>query len=249
MDYLKEGIEILKNVNHIKEYLPYDFKTFRGLMNITLPNNLDENYFEIEAKILENEYKNKKIIDVNTLEFVDNIALFKGDITDLKADAIVNAGNEQLLGCFVPLHNCIDNCIHSYAGLRVRKDLMEIMKIQNEEEKPGRCKVTKGYNLPSKYIFHTVGPKAFNGINKEKEEELKNSYLSCLKEADLLKLNTIVFPSISTGIYAFPIKKASKIAFNAVKNYLKENNSKLKVVFNLFLDEDYKIYEDLFRNN
>lgn len=179
------------------------------------------------------------IIDVNKLEFAHQIALYKDDITLIKADAIVSAGNSQLLGCFHPLHNCIDNCIHSYAGFQVRRDLMTILK--GREVANAEVVVTKGYNLPSKYIFHTVGP-IYNG-SRQNEIDLRNCYLNCLKKADEMRLESIVFCSLSTGVFGYPIEKASKIAVETVEQYIKETHTKLKVTFDLFSKEDFIVYE------
>ena len=212
-------------------------------MNITMPYDLSDDYYKWQDLILLNNLELKEITEVYDLKFNNQIALFKGDITTIKADAIVNACNEKLLGCFQPLHNCIDNAIHSHAGLQVRRDLIKVMKEQGNDEQNGKCKVTSGYNLPSKYIFHTVAPKCFYGVSKQAAEDLKNCYLSCLQKADEMNLQSIVFCSIATGIYKYPIKKASKVAISTVKEYLKNTNSKLKVVFNLYSLEDYKIYE------
>jgi len=243
MEELNKAIEYLKTKNQIKQELLYNFNTFRALMNITMPYDLSDDYYKWQDLILLNNLELKEITEVYDLKFNNQIALFKGDITTIKADVIVNACNEKLLGCFQPLHNCIDNAIHSHAGLQVRRDLIEVMKEQGNDEQNGKCKVTSGYNLPSKYIFHTVAPKCFYGVSKQAAEDLKNCYLSCLQKADEMNLQSIVFCSIATGIYKYPIKKASKVAISTVKEYLKNTNSKLKVVFNLYSLENYKIYE------
>ncbi|MDY2888467.1 MAG: protein-ADP-ribose hydrolase [Candidatus Caccosoma sp.] len=245
MDDLKWCINYLKEYNKINSIISKtDFNTFRGLMNITLPLSLSDEYYLRQDKVIKEELSKRKIIDVNELIYKNNIALYKGDITSLKADAIVNACNEKLLGCFYPLHNCIDNMIHSYSGLQVRNDLYKIMKEQNKDEENGKCKVTKGYNLFSKYIFHTVGPKVIENVTKQDEIDLKNCYLSCLTKANKMNLNSIVFPCISTGIYNFDQSTACDIAFKTVSTFLKENNSKIKVIFNVFKDTDYYLYKE-----
>lgn len=236
IDYLKEYNNINEKIN-----LPDD-KALRGLMNITMPIDLSNEFYDRQDKAIQEIIKNKQIIDVNKLtEIEDRIILFKGDITSLKADAIVNACNEKLLGCFVPLHNCIYNAIHSFAGLEIRRDLLIIMNKQGHDEPNGQVKITKGHNLPSSYIFHTVGPKVYSYILKKNEEDLKSCYLSCLKKADKLNLMTLVFCSISTGIYGFSIEKACRIAIKCVKEYLKNSNIK-KVIFDVFSENDYEIY-------
>ena len=236
-------IEYLKDkVNYNFDYLSKE-DNIRAMMNVAMPVGFSEEFYLRQDKYLQDRLKNLTVIDVNKLSYKDNIALFKGDITLLKADAIINAANSQLLGCFVPNHHCIDNAIHSFAGLQVRRDLIEIMAEQGHEEPNGQVKVTKGYNLPAKYIFHTVGP-IYRGQNKD-NIDLTNCYYSCLKKADEMKLESIVFCSISTWVFGFPIDKASQIAIKTVKNYLEKENQNIKmVIFDVFSDVDYKIYED-----
>lgn len=243
MNDLEFCIDYLKKYNNIKEeFNEASFDVFRALMNITLPYSLSDEFYQKQDKVLTEINIKKGIIDAFDFKEIENkISLIKADITTIKADAIVDACNEKLLGCFIPLHHCIDNAIHSFAGLEVRRDLLKIMNKQNHDEKNGQCKVSKAYNLPSKFIFHTVGPKVDNIIKKEDEIDLKNCYLSCLKMMDKMNLNTIVFPSISTGLYGFPIVKASEIAVKTVKEYLLNSNIK-KVIFDCFSEEDYEIY-------
>ena len=240
MDDLKWCINYLKEYNHINTLLDVDdFNTLRSLMNITMPYDLSDEYYKRQDNILKVLLSKKEIIDISS--FKDGISLYKGDITLVKADAIVNACNNKMLGCFVPGHHCIDNAIHSFAGLQVRRDMINIMDAQGHDEPNGDCKVTKAYNLPSKYIFHTVGP-IYSGI-KQDEIDLRNCYLSCLKKADEMKLESIVFCSLSTGIYGFPIEKASYIAINTVKEYLENDNKNIKkVIFNLFSGGDFDVY-------
>lgn len=234
-------IEYLKKYNHIF-YNLCDTKEnqFRSLMNITMPYDLADEYYEKEEKVLRDILSRKIIFDINNLN--EGISIIKGDITLLKVDAIVNACNSKLLGCFQPLHKCVDNAIHSFAGLKVRRDLIEIMEKQAHDELNGLCKVTKGYNLPSKYIFHTVGP-IYNNL-KQDAIDLRSCYYNSLKKADEMKLESIAFPSISTGIFGYPIDKASSIAINTAKEYLEKENKNLKrIVFVLFSEGDYSVYE------
>lgn len=237
---LKWCIDYLKEYNQIKQNLPYNFTVFRGLLNITMPYDLSDEFY-IKQDLVLNELLSKRDI-YETSNLKDGICLYKGDITQVKADAIVNACNSKLLGCFIPGHHCIDNAIHSFAGLEVRRDLLKIMEEQGHDEENGKCKVTRAYNLPSKFIFHTVGP-IYSGIEKD-EMDLSNCYFSCLKKADELKLESIVFCSLSTGIFGYPIEEASKIAIKTVRSYLeKENKNIKKVIFNLFSDGDYDVYK------
>lgn len=160
MTNIEKAIAYLEKYNNDKvpTYLK-GFDAFRFLMNITMPDKLSDDYFKLQDEIIKEEYQSKEIVDVNSLtEIKNNFFLHQGDITLLKADCIVNACNNKLLGCFQPLHKCIDNAIHSFAGLQVRRDLKEIMEKQRCVEPIGKAKITKGYNLPSKYILHTVGP-------------------------------------------------------------------------------------------
>lgn len=241
MSELKWCIDYLLKINNINKIINvYDFNTFRALMNITMPYDLSDEYYQKQDNILKELFSKKEIIDVKS--FDNGISIYKGDITLIKADVIVNACNNKMLGCFVPGHHCIDNAIHTFAGLQVRHDMMKIMEDQGHDEENGKCKVTNAYNLPSKFIFHTVGP-IYSGI-KQDEIDLANCYLSCLKMADKMKLESIVFCSLATGIYGFPIEKASNIAINTVKKYLKEENKNIKkVVFDLFSDRDFQIYK------
>ena len=217
----------------------------RALMNITMPYNLSDEFYQKEGVYLKSLLAKKSIINVEDLEFKNNISFILGDITLIESDAIVNACNSRLLGCLSPLHYCVDNAIHSFAGLEVRRDLLPIMEKQNGYEKNGKVKVTKGYNLPSKFIFHTVGPRVAGIVSEDDKIDLENSYLSCLKKACEMNLESITFPSISTGVFAYPILEASKLAVETVKKYLAETNSKLKVVFILHSEKDYNVYKEL----
>ena len=238
-EYLINYLEKYNNVDF--EKLQNDRDRIRALMNITTPVSLSEKFYKKQDIYLQNLLKEKTIVNIDEILGNKQIVLFLGDITTIKADTIVNAGNSDLLGCFAPLHYCIDNAIHSFGGLQIRRDLMNLMK--GRKEANGKCKVTRAYNLPCKYVFHTVGP-IFNGvISKQMEIDLTNCYLSCLQKADEMKLNNIVFCSISTGIFGFPIEQASNIAINTVKEYINKTNSKLKVVFDLFSKKDYEMYE------
>lgn len=241
MSEIKWCIEYLKRYNGI-DALPKlsDEALFRALQNITMPYDLSEEFYLKQDAVLQEILSRKEVMDVSV--FPDGITLYRGDITLLKADAIVNACNDIMLGCFVPGHHCIDNAIHSFAGLQVRRDMMAIMSKQGHDEPNGDCKVTKGYNLPSEYIFHTVGP-IYSG-QRQDEIDLKNCYLSCLEKADEMGLKSLVFCSLSTGIFGYPIDKASEIAVGTVRRYLSEKNSRLKkVVFDVFSEGDYHVYD------
>ena len=241
-----EDSEIPKNYEDKRRLL-------RALMNVQSPIQLSEKYYEIQDKILSEETESKDLVPADEIETINKtdaidskIALWQGDITCLKADAIVNAANSQMLGCFIPLHNCIDNQIHSAAGFQLRMDCYDIMRKQGHEEIVGSAKITSAYNLPSKYVIHTVGPAIPNGRkpNEEENDQLENCYKSCLKLADKEKLKSIAFCSISTGVFNFPKDLASKIAIKTVRKYLKDNEDTNieKVIFNTFSDEATEIY-------
>ena len=229
-------------------------KLLRALMNTQTPAQLSEEFYEIQDKILSDETNNKDLVsweDIETIsqnpnEIDSKIALWQGDITYLKADAIVNAANSQMLGCFIPLHNCIDNQIHSAAGFQLRMDCYKIMQNQGHEEANGNAKITSAYNLPSKYVIHTVGPAIPYGREPDENEirELESCYQSCLELADEHELKSIAFCSISTGVFNFPKDQASKLAIETVRNYLKNNpNTNIeKIIFNTFSDEATEIY-------
>ena len=254
---INELIQANKTMDKNME-IPNDYeekrKLLRALMNIQSPVHLSDEFYRIQNKILYNETKNKdltsseeiKTLSNNSHEIESKLALWQGDITTLKVDAIVNAANSQMLGCFIPLHNCIDNQIHSAAGFQLRMDCDRIMKKQGHNEKIGDAKITNGYNLASKYVIHTVGPAIPNGRspNKNEETQLAGCYKSCLELADKKGLKSIAFCSISTGVFNFPKDLASKIAIKTVKDYLINNNDTNleKVIFNTFSDNATEIY-------
>lgn len=221
-----------------------DEELFRALQNITLPVDLSEEFYKRQDRVLQGILGKKTVVSVDDMPPVKGkMCLYKGDITLINGDAIVNACNSRMLGCFVPGHHCIDNAIHSFAGLQVRRDMMEIMEEQGHDEPNGCCKVTSGYNLPSKYIFHTVGP-VYTGMERD-EIDLSNCYLSCLRKADEMHLKNIVFCSLSTGVFGYPIEKAAKIAVETTERYLNDGSGIEKVVYNVFSERDYEVYKGL----
>ena len=221
----------------------------RALMNIRPPMPLDENFLKLQDEILSDEVIERGIVKISDIPDVEeNIKIWQGNITRLEVDAIVNAANSELLGCFIPGHNCIDNAIHSAAGLQLRDACKKIMDAQNHEEPAGDAKITPAYNLPSKFVIHTVGPIIFHDSPTTVEEEklLASCYKSCLEIAKKYRLKSIAFCCISTGVFHFPNQCAAEIAVATVKNFLRENN--LVVVFNVFKDFDLEIYKNLFKN-
>ncbi|ONI39871.1 appr-1-p processing enzyme family domain-containing protein [Candidatus Epulonipiscium fishelsonii] len=252
-------MEQLERLNYLITYLAEEYEDFklpkeydekryvlRGFMNVREPKEIDKTWLKIQDAFLQEELNAKGIINVDLLEPIPsdpNIILWQGDITRLKVDAIVNAANSKMLGCFISNHRCIDNAIHSAAGFQLRLACKEIMQKQSHDEKTGTAKITEGFNLPSKYVIHTVGPIVDGQLTELHKEQLKSCYLSCLKLAQENDCKSIAFCCISTGEFMFPQEDAAKIAIDVVKEYLK--SSKIKVVFNVFKDSDYDIYKNL----
>ncbi len=226
------------------------FRYFRALVNTRMPKEVSKEFLNLQDEYLHSELRRKGITGLNGLKPVaPDLYLWKGDITTLKCDAIVNAGNSRLLGCFCPNHGCIDNAIHTFAGVQLRLECEKIMKAQGCEEPTGRAKITKAYNLPCKYILHTVGPIVYGELTKRHESELKSCYLSCLELAGKNGLESLAFCCISTGEFCFPNERAAQIAVQTVKEYKRQTGSKIKVIFNVFKDIDYEIYAKLLKAN
>ena len=226
------------------------FNLYRSLVNVRTPSQISDEYLRIEDEFLSQENAEKGITDIADLKPVkDNLYIWQGDITSLKVDAIVNAANSQMLGCFVPCHRCIDNCIHTFSGIRLRQKCDEIMQKQNTPEPTGKAKITPAYNLPCKYVIHTVGPIVMYELMENHKELLASCYEECLKCADENGLSSIAFCCISTGEFHFPNDEAAQIAVKTVKEYKNKTNSKIKVIFNVFKDLDRDIYERILSDN
>lgn len=223
-------------------------RLFRALVNVRMPKSASREFLKIQGEYLREELRLKGITDIAELNpIMPDIYLWKGDITTLKCDAIVNAANSRMLGCFYPNHNCIDNAIHTFAGVELRKSCCDIMSLQGREELVGRAKITPGYNLPCRYIIHTVGPMVCGDLDGTHEKQLSNCYRSCLALADKNFLESIAFCCISTGEFRFPNERAAKIAVQTVGEYKKETKSEIKVIFNVFKEYDHEIYKKLLR--
>lgn len=223
-------------------------RLLRSLMNVRPPMPLRKDFLEIQDALLSAEREEKGVIDVEGLSVSSadpRLILWQGDITRLKVDAIVDADNSALLGCFYPCHGCIDNAIHSAAGLQLRDECNRIMEVQGCPEPNGQAKLTKGYNLPARYVFHTVGPIVQGQVTQENRDDLASCYRSCLSLAAEHKLETIAFCCISTGEYRFPNREAAEIAVRTVKEFLGQKTSIRKVIFNVFKDIDAAIYREL----
>ena len=217
-------------------------RLLRALFNIRMPGDVTPEFLEIQDAYLQKELEAKGITDYKTLEPVSpGLYLWKGDITTLKCGAIVNAANSQMLGCFCPNHGCIDNAIHTYAGIRLRSACWELMRAQGREEPTGQAKLTPAFNLPSQYVIHTVGPTVRGRLTQRDRELLSSCYRSCLELAREKGIKSIAFCCISTGEFHFPNQEAAEIAVKTVKEFRK-NNPDMEVIFNVFKEADYEIY-------
>lgn len=241
-----------EEIRYVGQKIPADKQgqenLLRSLMNVRLPRPVSKEFLEIQDAYLLERNAERGITDVDELEPAGSDArlfIWQGDITTLKCDAIVNACNSQMLGCFSPMHACIDNFIHTYAGIQLRLKMHEIMTKQGHEEETGKAKITSGYNLPAKYILHTVGRIIQWEVTKKDEELLASCYRECLKLAADTGAESIAFCCLSTGVFRFPQQRAAEIATATVKEYLEKDDRIKKVIFNVFKDEDLKIYRNL----
>lgn len=218
----------------------------RGLMNVRLPGRIGREFLKVQDEYLQAETAAKGITELDGLSPVsEGLYLWQGDITTLRCDAIVNAANSGMTGCYVPNHRCIDNCIHSFSGIQLRMDCAEMMRLQGHEEETGKAKITKAYNLPCRYILHTVGPIISGTPTKTDCERLAGCYRSCLELAAENNLESVAFCCISTGEFHFPNDRAAQIAVSTVKEFMAQETSVKKVVFNVFKDLDKEIYRKL----
>lgn len=220
----------------------------RSLMNIRMPGFVDDEFLCVQDDYLQQVNEEKGVVTLDDMmELQPDIYIWKGDITRLQVGAIVNAANSGMTGCYQPCHNCIDNCIHTYAGIQLRLKCAEIMDRQGHGEPTGQAKITMSYNLPCDYVIHTVGPIVQGKLTREHEELLASCYGSCLKIADENGVESVAFCCISTGVFMFPNKRAAEIAVKTVKDYKEKTRSSLKVIFNVFKDFDENIYMELLR--
>lgn len=221
-------------------------RLLRSLFNVRMPNPIGEEFLKIQDEYLREEIRNKGITRLCDLQPIQgDLYLWQGDITTLACDAVVNAANSRMLGCFCPCHACIDNAIHTFSGIQLRLKCAEIMGKQGHNEETGGAKLTPAYNLPSKYILHTVGPIIEGSVKKRDEEQLASCYGSCLKLAEQNGIESIAFCCISTGEFHFPNAKAAETAIKTVKEYKAQTSSKIKVIFNVFKNCDLEIYREL----
>lgn len=235
-------------------------KVWRSLCNIREPKQISDEYLKVQDDYLQERLKTLEITSSKSIKTIgqeypdsklkhkNKMALWKGNITNLKIDCIVNAANTRGLGCFQPMHNCIDNQVQTYSGVQMRLECNEYMKKANFDFglPTGEAFITKGYNLPAKYVVHTVGPVISFNVDEEDKELLKNCYKNSMKLASEKGLKEIAFPCISTGIFRFPRRLAVECAVTAVSEFLDENNQIERVIFNVFGDENFEIYDDYF---
>ena len=231
-------------------------RLLHAALNMLEPNFLSDGEIARLDALLETEKCERPIISSSavvkrTSTEVNRtiVGLWRGDITTLQVDAIVNAANSQLLGCFQPLHSCIDNAIHTKAGVQLRDDCQTIMQKQAEPEPTGQAKITRAYNLPSHFVLHTVGPIVQGTLTPRHEADLQNAYTSCLDlAAEVKQIKSIAFCCISTGVFGYPQDKAAGTAFKTVCDWLEQNPGRFDhIIFNVFTDQDRVLYESLMR--
>ena len=236
----------------------------RSLMNLRHPGPISSDFLREQDILLREETAARGVVKLDELPTIAdetskditpqdaparNLVLWQGDITRLATDGIVNAANNAMLGCFVPCHGCIDKAIHSAAGLQLREACAQLMEQQGHPEPTGQAKITPAYNLPSKFVLHTVGPIIPSDCqpNEAEAELLSSCYQSCLDLAAQHHLKSIAFCCISTGEFHYPRKEAAEIALNAVSKWLASSGSEMKVIFNVFKDEDLEVYRKLLK--
>lgn len=236
-------------------------RMLRSLMNIRMPRPMEQSVIRIQDDFLEAEAMEKGVVELDeiptiaeqynsTYRFADRLSVWQGDITTLRVSAIVNAANSQMLGCFVPCHRCIDNAIHSAAGIELRQACNEEMNLRKNsfgadyEEPTGQAMLTRGYNLPAEYVIHTVGPIVGAGLTDSLRQDLYNCYSSVMKCCIDHHIRSVAFCCISTGEFRFPNEDAAQIAVQTVTGILEEHQNEFdRVIFNVFKDEDKRYYE------
>lgn len=218
----------------------------RALMNVREPADISGEFLRIQDEYLREETSLKGITDADELTPVQpGIYLWQGDITTLRCDAIVNAANSGMTGCYFPNHRCIDNAIHTYAGIRLRLACADIMEEQGAPEPVGKAKITPAFDLPCRYILHTVGPMITGRVTERDRSLLASCYRSCLELAAEKGLESVAFCCISTGEFHFPNQLGAEIAVKTVRDFQTKNTSVKRVIFNVFKDSDREIYEHI----
>lgn len=226
----------------------------RALMNVRPPQPVDAEFLAVQDAYLAERVDERGVTHISDLLPVGNeglkaqLYLWRGDITTLAADTIVNAANDQMLGCFVPGHHCIDNAIHTFAGVQLRLACAQIMAQRGRPEPTATATVTPGFNLPASYVIHTVGPIVATGRPGPREELLlRRCYRSCLEAAVAAGCSSLAFCCISTGVFRYPNEVAARVAVDEVRSWLEETGSSLRVVFNVFLEKDEQLYRQLLK--
>lgn len=237
------GMELPQDEQEQKQLL-------RSLFNIRMPRPVSREFLAVQDAYLQEEIRRKGITRLADLQPVqEGIYLWQGDITTLECDGIVNAANSQMLGCFVPCHGCIDNAIHTFAGVQLRLACAELMEKQGCEEETGKAKITPAFNLPCRYVLHTVGPMVGWRLTQKDKDLLASCYRSCLELAQQNRLKSVAFCCISTGEFHFPNDKGAEIAIQTVKEFQERTQSKIEVIFNVFKETDLNIYRELLSAN
>jgi O-acetyl-ADP-ribose deacetylase (regulator of RNase III) len=215
----------------------------RSLMNVRPAAPISSEFQEIQDAYLQEENRRRGTVALEDLQPVrEDLYLWRGDITTLQCGAIVNAANSGMTGCYQPCHSCIDNCIHTYAGIQLRNYCQDLMDRQGFPEPTGQAKITPAFNLPCNYVIHTVGPIVEGRLTQAHRDQLAGCYRACLKLAEAYQVGSIAFCCISTGVFRFPNDAAADIAVSTVKQYKAETGSRLKVIFNVFKEADQQLY-------
>lgn len=245
IQYLKQEAPQYQNLA-LPDDLADKRRLLRGLMNLRPPVPVSEAFLQVQDAYLQSRLAQRGVTRLEDLTPVrPGLYLWQGDITTLAVDAIVNAANSQLLGCFVPCHGCIDNAIHTYAGVQLRLACARLMAGRPGEEPAGRAEITEGYNLPCRYVLHTVGPIVYGPLTSTDRALLADCYRSCLELAAEKGLHSVAFCCISTGEFRFPAEPAARIALRTVEAWQHQNPDTIEVIFNVFKDRDYAIYQRL----
>lgn len=220
---------------------------FRALVNTRPAESASEEFLALQDEMLQALLAYRGVTDVRDIEPAtgSDMRLWRGDITTLAADAVVNAANSQMLGCFVPGHHCIDNAIHTFAGVQLRLECARLMAEQGYPEPTGMAKATDAFNLPARHVIHTVGPIAEGIVTQADRALLANCYTSCLDAAADLGCESVAFCCISTGVFGFPQREAAEIAVATVRDWLTRNGRDITVVFDVFGDADEALYRRL----
>lgn len=240
-------------IGRLSEEMGYDVRVpadpgprwelLRSLMNVRPPEEVDEETLAIQDRLLRRMTESKGLVDADSFDFSNGPVVWRGDITRLRCDAIVNAANSGMTGCYAPCHRCIDNAIHTFAGMQLRLECARMM--DGKQEPTGSARITGAYNLPCKHVIHTVGPIVRGQLTAGNEEDLRSCYESCMRMAERNEIRTIAFCCISTGEFGFPQKRAAEIAVETVEDMMYDD---ARVIFDVFTDADERIYGKLLRD-